>query len=53
MNAMKPTPRMDPHPQRVTSGKAFDEDARVEASVRPQKLADFIGQARLKENLAI
>jgi Holliday junction DNA helicase RuvB len=38
---------------RIVSGKAFDEDARIEASVRPQKLADFIGQARLKENLAI
>src|SRR5208283_1155478 len=38
---------------RIVSGKAFDEDARIEASVRPQKLADFIGQSRLKENLAI
>ncbi|MGO9642379.1 MAG: Holliday junction branch migration DNA helicase RuvB [Candidatus Acidiferrales bacterium] len=38
---------------RIVSGKAFDEDARIEASVRPQKLADFIGQARLKENLKI
>jgi holliday junction DNA helicase RuvB len=38
---------------RIVSGKAFDEDARIEASVRPQKLADFIGQTRLKENLAI
>ncbi len=38
---------------RIISGKAFDEDARIEASVRPQKLAEFIGQTRLKENLEI
>ncbi len=40
-------------PHRVVSGQAFDEDARIEASVRPQKLSDFIGQSRLKENLEI
>jgi Holliday junction DNA helicase RuvB len=38
---------------RVVSGQAFDEDARVEASVRPKRLGDFIGQSRVKENLAI
>ena len=53
MNAMKPTPRMDPHPQRVTSGQAYDEDARIEISVRPKRLADYIGQSRVKENLSI
>src|ERR1700694_236474 len=39
--------------QRIVSGTPLDEDARVEASVRPQRLADFIGQGRVKENLAI
>jgi len=39
--------------QRILSGQAFDEDARIEASVRPQKFADFIGQTRLKDNLQI
>src|SRR5579872_1039902 len=53
MNAMKPTPRMDTHPQRVTSGQAYDEDARIEISVRPKRLADYIGQSRVKENLSI
>src|SRR5690348_7165943 len=38
---------------RVVSGQAFDEDARVETSVRPRHFADFIGQSRVKENLAI
>ncbi len=39
--------------QRIVSGQAFDEDARIEASVRPKRLADFIGQSRVKENIAI
>jgi Holliday junction DNA helicase RuvB len=29
------------------------EDANIESSVRPKRLADFIGQSRVKENLAI
>src|SRR5271155_5349593 len=39
--------------ERIISGKAFDEDARVEASIRPKQLADYIGQNRVKENLQI
>ncbi len=38
---------------RIVSGRAFDEDARVEASVRPATFADYIGQDRVKENLQI
>ena len=40
-------------PHRIVSGQAFDEDARLDASVRPKKLGEFIGQTRLKENLEI
>src|SRR3989441_9000298 len=40
-------------PNRIVSGQAFDEDARVEASVRPKRLADYIGQQRVKENIDI
>lgn len=39
--------------QRIVSGQAFDEDARIEASVRPKSLADYIGQQRVKENIDI
>ncbi len=39
--------------QRIVSGQASDEDARIEASVRPKRFAEFIGQARVKENLSI
>src|SRR5207245_4451682 len=40
-------------PKRIVSGRAFDEDARLDASVRPKRMADFIGQARVKENILI
>ncbi|MFZ0635512.1 MAG: Holliday junction branch migration DNA helicase RuvB [Candidatus Acidiferrales bacterium] len=39
--------------QRLVSGRPLDEDARLEASVRPKRLEDYIGQTRVKENLAI
>ncbi|HEX2715771.1 MAG TPA: Holliday junction branch migration DNA helicase RuvB, partial [Candidatus Acidoferrales bacterium] len=32
---------------------ATDEDQRIEASVRPKRLGDFIGQSRVKENISI
>jgi holliday junction DNA helicase RuvB len=38
---------------RIISGRALDEDARIEASVRPKRIEDFIGQSRVKENLKI
>lgn len=46
-------PQMQRSPQRIVSGQAFDEDARIEASVRPHRMADFIGQSRVKENISI
>ena len=44
---------MTESPPRILSGRAFDEDARVDASVRPKTMADFIGQDRVKENILI
>jgi len=38
---------------RLVSGRAFEEDARIEASVRPSAFGDYIGQDRVKENLQI
>src|SRR5690348_8080458 len=38
---------------RIISGKAFDEDARLDASVRPISFADDIGQDRVNEKLQI
>ncbi len=56
MNAMKPgapDPRQTGHAARILSGQPFDEDARIESSVRPKHLEDFVGQQRVKENLSI
>lgn len=57
MSATKPAgpmkPQADKQGQRIISGHAYDEDARIESSVRPRQLSDFIGQTRVKENLSI
>src|SRR3984957_20236788 len=37
----------------LVSGKLQPEDAQFEAGLRPRRLADFTGQNKLKENLAI
>ena len=38
---------------RVVSGQPMDDDARIEASVRPKRLDEYIGQKRVKENIQI
>src|SRR5581483_6584317 len=46
--------RPDKHEaHRIVSGAASDEDARLDASVRPKRLEEYIGQKRVKENIAI
>jgi Holliday junction DNA helicase RuvB len=51
---MEPKPaRVEQPPQRIVSGRAIDEDARLDASVRPKRMADFIGQPRVKDNIQI
>jgi Holliday junction DNA helicase RuvB len=39
--------------ERIVSGRPVDEDARIEVSVRPKKLDEYIGQKRVKENISI
>jgi Holliday junction DNA helicase RuvB len=39
--------------ERIVSGAITAEEARIEASVRPKRLGEFIGQPRVKELLAI
>jgi holliday junction DNA helicase RuvB len=39
--------------RRLVSGRALDEDARIEATVRPANFSDYVGQERVKENLQI
>ena len=38
---------------RIVSGQAIEDDARIEASVRPKRLDEYIGQKRVKENIQI
>jgi len=38
---------------RLVSGAPLDDDARLDASVRPKTLDEYIGQKRVKENIAI
>ncbi|MBS1839936.1 MAG: Holliday junction branch migration DNA helicase RuvB [Acidobacteria bacterium] len=40
-------------PDRLVSGGAYEDDARLDASVRPKTLAEYIGQKRVKENISI
>ena len=40
-------------PERIVSGAAFEEDARLDVSVRPKRLDEYIGQKRVKENIQI
>jgi Holliday junction DNA helicase RuvB len=44
---------MRERPERIVSGAAYDEDARLDASVRPKTLDEYIGQRRVKENISI
>lgn len=39
--------------ERTLSGKGRDEDRAFEATLRPRRLADYIGQAKIKDNLQI
>jgi Holliday junction DNA helicase RuvB len=39
--------------ERIVSAAAHDEDLRLDASVRPKTLNEYIGQRRVKENISI
>ena len=39
--------------QRIVSGQPLDEDTTLDTTLRPKRLADFVGQARIKDNLSI
>ena len=38
---------------RVIETNLIEEDIKIEGSLRPQMLADYIGQAKAKESLSI
>ena len=39
--------------ERLVSGRSIQEDDTLETSLRPKRLADFVGQDKVKENLSI
>ena len=39
--------------EQLVSGKPREEDASLDANLRPSKLADYVGQEKVKENLGI
>lgn len=39
--------------QRIVSSEAFEDERNFEYSLRPRLLAEFTGQRKVKENLAI
>ncbi|MBI4200738.1 MAG: Holliday junction branch migration DNA helicase RuvB [Chloroflexi bacterium] len=39
--------------ERLVTGRAREEDLPLDASLRPRKLADFVGQEKVKDNLRI
>ena len=39
--------------RRMITTEAIEEDVRTEYSLRPQRLAEYIGQEKAKENLNI
>ena len=40
-------------PSRIVSGAASEDEARLDATVRPQTLSEYVGQKRVKENISI
>ncbi len=44
---------MQPEHARIVSGAALADDLRMDATVRPKRLSEYIGQQRVKENISI
>ncbi len=47
------TPKNNPDKERIISGSSVDDDAAFELKLRPKRLQEFIGQSKVKENLAV
>jgi len=50
---LRNTPQLDPSRERIVSAAAVEDDSSFELKLRPQRLVEFIGQSKVKENLAI
>jgi len=50
---LKNTPNLDANRERIVSAAPVEDDSSFELKLRPQKLSEFIGQSKVKENLAV
>jgi Holliday junction DNA helicase RuvB len=50
---LRNTPQPDDNRERLVSAAPLEGDSSFELKLRPQKLSEFIGQAKVKENLAV
>src|SRR5882757_8248275 len=46
-------PKLPQDRERIVSAAPVEDDSSFELKLRPQRLAEFIGQAKVKENLAV
>jgi holliday junction DNA helicase RuvB len=53
MATLRNTPHLDPDRDRLVSAAPVEDDSSFELKLRPQKLSEFIGQSKVKENLAV
>jgi len=50
---LRNTPHLDNTRERIVSAAPVEDDSSFELKLRPQKLTEFIGQSKVKENLAV
>jgi Holliday junction DNA helicase RuvB len=50
---LRNTPNLDEKRERIVSAAPVEDDSSFELKLRPQKLIEFIGQSKVKENLAV
>jgi hypothetical protein len=51
--AAKHNPNLNYSPDRVVSAASVEDDSSFELKLRPQRLHEFIGQTKVKDNLAV
>src|SRR5215467_1677922 len=50
---LRNTPKLQPDRERIVSAAPVEDDSSFELKLRPQRLGEFIGQSKVKENLAV
>jgi Holliday junction DNA helicase RuvB len=50
---LRNTPKLPQDRERIVSAAAVEDDSSFELKLRPQRLGEFIGQSKVKENLAV